>query len=172
MKLSFFCLFIASGTYPYLALISICFTLWSFAWYNFLLQDSHNPPHTHIPQGYTFIVSKGFVLFFIMYLQSDTPLQSSVPLIDIWIDLRDSFGCGHGFLKTDGNCPGLEYWGGKKKETLLALRRAIVKLILLATLGGISSLGQRPSLPPEHPSHLANFHSPQGPRQKNKRGRK
>lgn len=77
-----------------------------------------------------------------------------------------------GFLKQMATAQVWNIGGGKKKETLLALRRAIVKLILLATLGGISSLGQRPSLPPEHPSHLANFHSPQGPRQKNKRGRK
>lgn len=43
----------------------------------------------------------------------------------------------------------------------------------LAILEGICSLlAENQSLPPAHPSHIANFYSPQGPRQKNKRERK
>lgn len=43
----------------------------------------------------------------------------------------------------------------------------------LAILEGIRSLlAEDQSLPPSHPSHKANFYSPQGPRQKDKRGRK
>lgn len=164
-KLSFLYLLRESGTYPYWAFISVCFTLWLlFTWYNFPLQDS--------PPSRLYIQRVKSLLYSSLCISNLTPLsKAQYTLIDIWIDLRDLFGCNCGFLKTDCNCPGLEYW--KNKETLSALRRAFVRLILLATLGGISSLlANDQSLPPEHPSHLTNFHSPQGPRQKDKRGRK